>query len=695
MLTNTKRYIGLLLLLCLSVSLFAEPVGGKQLVSAAVNAFRQKSVCEQELKDCHFVTDGSDTLLLVVNYSKGFIVLSADDAVVPVLAYSLDQQFYMDDAAPAALLWLESYTEQIKYARAHGATPSSKVAQAWASLNTTSEAKDQTAQSVAPLLTALWNQTKYYNAYSPHDVNAPSGYDQRTPNGCVAVAMAMIMYYYRYPLHGSGYHTNYTDYGNFYVNFAQQTYCYEAMTDQLTHFNNEVAKLIFHCATAVDMMYGANGSGAYSENVPGAIASYFGYSSDCQLLHRYDYSLAQWKNLIKEDLNAKRPLYYAGHNEEGGHAFVCDGYENDDYYHFNFGWGGSSNGYYVLTASDSDSNVINGFQHSQRVIRYIYPRDENYPYLCANHEIHCSDGTIEDGSGPSDYQNNSDCMYVLTEGDAYRFMIKIKSFETQQNHDSLSFWDGHPDQGNLLLTLSGTVVPGTTYYFDSDSLYITFRTDDSVTASGWRLDFRMARHENFCHNDLIQQYHGTLTDGSGPSSYKYNANCSWRLYLPHASLINFTISELDIAAGDRLAFYDWSLPDRPQIALFEENDTPRDLLFFSNYVFIELVTDNYLCGDGFELSWITDYSPDGIEEMGEDEIAVYPNPAYSNIHVRIPAHLNEAVVRLYDVTGRVVIAEKNLGDVIDVNISNLPNGFYTLMVQDGSVIYKKKIVVQH
>jgi len=695
MLTNTKRFIGLLILLCLSFSLFAAPVSGKRLLSFAENAFRQKNVCEQEIKDCHFVTEGTDTLLLVVNFSKGFIVISADDAVIPVLAYSLDQQLYMEAAAPAALMWLDSYATQIKYARTHGYTQSSEVAQAWESLNTAAAVKDQTGQGVSPLLTALWNQTKYYNAYSPQDEAAPAGYDHRTPNGCVAVAMAMIMYYYRYPLHGSGSHTNHTNYGNFYVNFAQQTYCYEAMTDQLTHFNNEVAKLIFHCATSVDMMYSAEGSGAYSESVSGALTSYFGFSSDCQFMRRHDYSLAQWKSFIQEDLNAKRPLYYAGHSEDGGHAFVCDGYENDDYYHFNFGWGGSSNGYYVLAVIDGDSNVVNGFQHSQRIIRKIYPGGENYPYYCNSREIHCSEGTLEDGSGPSEYQNNTDCMYIITEDEAYRFRIRVSSFETQENHDSLSFWDGHPDQGNLLMTISGEVESGTTYYFNTDSLYITFRTDDSVTASGWRLDFRMVRHENFCHDDMIEQYRGTLTDGSGASLYKYNANCSWRLYLPHASLINFTFSELDIAAGDRLVFYDWSVPEKPQIALFTENDSPRDMSFFSNFVFIEFITDNYLIGDGFELSWTSDYSPEGVEEINEDEIAVYPNPAFSTVHVRIPEHQRGAEVILYDVAGRMVRVEKDIDEAVDLNVSALPNGFYMLKVIDGANIYKKKIVIQH
>lgn len=695
MLEKTKRYLGLFLLVCSSLSLFANPVSKNNLENAAVNAFWQKSVAPSEPKDFHYVVDGTDTLLLVVNFSKGFIVMSADDAVIPVLAYSRDQQFYMTEAAPAALLWLDSYAKEIRYARKHGLNPSAEVAQAWEALKTANGVKDETTQSVSPLLTALWNQTRFYNAYSPQDINAPSGYDQRTPNGCVAVAMAMIMYYYRYPLHGFGSHTNYTDYGNYYVNFAQQTYCYEAMKDQLNHFNNEVAKLIFHCATSVDMMYGADGSGAYSESVTNALTSYFGYSSNCQFLHRSSYSLEQWKNIIKEDLNAKRPLYYAGHSEDGGHAFVCDGYENDDYYHFNFGWGGNSNGYYVLEVIDGDSNVVDGFRYSQRVINNIYPGDANYPYFCSSREIHCSEGTLEDGSGPVDYQNNTDCTYLLADNAAYRFMIQVSSFETQEDHDSLSFWDGHPDQGNLLMTLSGTVASGTTYYFNTDSLYITFKTDDSETASGWRLNFRMARHENFCHNDLIQQYRGTITDGSGDASYKYNASCSWRFFLPHASYINFTFSELDIAAGDRLAFYDWTMPEKPQIALFEVNDAPRDLLFFSNYIYVEFITDNYLSGDGFELSWNTDYSPAGLEEISADEMAVYPNPASSTVHVRLPAPSNAAEIMLYDVTGRIVRETKGVQEYFDLNISALPNGFYTLMIRDGATLYKKKIVIQH
>ena len=112
-------------------------------------------------------------------------------------------------------------------------------------------------------------------------------------------------------------------------------------------------------------------------------------------------------------------------------------------------------------------------------------------------------------------------------------------------------------------------------------------------------------------------------------------------------------------------------------------------------MFVEFISDNYLCGDGFELSWVTDYSPEGIEEMIEEEIAVYPNPACSTVHVRIPAQKGGADVMLYDVTGRMVLAEMDVVDAVDLNINTLPNGFYTLMIRNGSSTYKKKIVIQH
>lgn len=697
-----KRIIGLLSLFLVLNATFSNPVQKQDLIRLAVNAYQQKQTVagflpEAKIQDCRFVVEQSDTLLLIVNFPKGFIVMSADDAIMPVLAYSLDQQLETDNVAPAAQQWLDYYAAQVRYVKNRHVNPSSNVVRQWEALNAPKSTKDEADTLVEPLLTALWNQTKYYNAYSPIDMDAPHGYDNRTPNGCVAVAMAMIMYYYRYPSHGIGSHTNSNDYGDFYVDFGQATYYYEAMKDNIDYYNNEVAKLIYHCATAVDMWYGADGSGASSEAVPNALVSYFGFDPSCEILSRHDHSLRQWKSYIKTELDAKRPVYYSGCSDEGCHAFVCDGYENDEYYHFNFGWGGSSNGYYVLRATEDDSVVIDGYSHSQRIVRYIFPPVDNYPSYCSEKGVVCESGTLEDGSGYLDYANNSDCMFYITEDQAYRFQIIVKAFDTQADHDSLSFWDGHPDQGNLLQTLSGRPSTMPTYYFDADTLYITFKTDASVTGSGWLLQYKVARHQNPCGTtSIIQNYHGTLTDGSGDAKYRSNANCFWRLDLPMASYILMDFPLMDIAAGDQLTIYDGSVYPREKLMDFTVSSTPVPQMFYTNQLIFTFMSDNYLNGDGFELHWTSDYSPEGIEAFTSEDIHLFPNPASETVCITLPASMQDVGIFLYDVSGRLV--GKSLepdATKVDLDVSSLPNGFYMLVVQGDNGSVKKKMIIQH
>lgn len=681
-------------------STFAAPVTPKYLMNKAVAAFQQVlpagSPEECSLpKDYHFVVKQHDTLLLIVNFPKGFIVMAADDAVMPMLAYSTDQQYDYENPAPAANMWIEYYASQVQYARNQQITPSEEVRHQWDALDYAYGTKDQDTVIVHPLITALWNQTRYYNAYSPIEPEAPGGYDMRTPNGCVAVAMAMIMYYYRYPHSGQGSHTNHTDYGDFYVNFSQQNYFYEAMSDKLDFYNNEVAKLIFHCGTAVDMMYGADGSGAYSQDVPWALTHYFGYSTNCEYLERSSYSLSQWKNILKENLDASRPLYYSGCSDEGCHAFVCDGYDNRDYFHFNFGWGGSSNGFYILKAVPADSNAVGGYSHSQRVVRNIYPGSPDYPYYCANNIIKCASGTLEDGSNSLDYLNNANCTYVITEDSAYSVHVQLLAFETQQGHDSLSFWDGHPNQGRLLKSFSGSMPSENSFNCQTDSLYITFVTDDSVTAPGWRLKYSVSRHEASCQSNVIRKYRGVLTDGSGDMKYRSNANCVWRLSLPHASWVSVSFTELDIAEGDYLFIYDRSVFPKELLATIQGSELPDDMIFYSNNIAFEFRSDNYLNGDGFELRWDSDYSPAGIEEAEDDTFTIFPNPASTEIHVHFPGSSAQVTASIYDITGRLLIQQSLDHHNSNMDIRSLPAGFYTVTLSDERKVMTKRLIIQH
>jgi len=683
----------LLLLLGVGAIVCANPVEKRLLSQYGETAFRQKasSLCPSavtsSLKDIHFIGDSDQPLLAILNFDNGFLVIAGDDAVEPVLAYSFTSGFDYDNAAPGALFMIEEYQNEIRYVRENQIQPTSDIQQQWNSLRTRG-VLDETVTVVAPLITAMWNQNQYYNAYSPIDQESPSGYNSRTPNGCVAVAMAMVLYYYRYPTQGNGSHTNYTDYGSFYVNFGQQRYCYEAMEDELNHYNNEVAKLIFHCATSVDMHYASDGSGAYSSDVPNALVSYFRYQSGCNMKNKYGYSSTQWIQMLKAELDEGHPLYYSGYSDEGGHAFVCDGYNSDNLMHFNFGWGGYSNGFY--TVRSSGDNPVNGYSSGQAAIFEVRPPAENYPYSCNSREVNCESGTLEDGSGYFDYDNNLQCSYLLSSANAFSVTIHIQSFDTQEDVDSLSFFDKN---GQLLLTLSGSLPDETTYTFDTDSLFLTFNTDDSLTASGWRLSYNFNRNIQICNSGLITESSGTLTDGSGPNQYNPNTECTWVLNIIPANSITFSFDSLDISPEDQLSFYNIGINPPELVKVVSGNTLPDDFTIPSRKVNVSFHSDNYLSGDGFKLTWTSD-DGSGIQDFHTDQGQIFPNPVKDWIQVRLPQNNGTTEVFVYDMTGKMLLQQTFQGqETCRLNVSALNNGMYIVVCQNDDFLFEKKMII--
>lgn len=653
---------------------------------------------ETSVNGCHFKeirflgSDVEKPLIAVLNFDIGFVVVSADDAVMPVLAYSNTCDLNLDDAAPGALFWLDLYQNEIQYVRDNNLAATESIVEEWNSLRGLKNS--QTTVVVSPLLTAMWNQTKYYNQYSPIDRDAPSGYDGRTPNGCVAVAMASILYYYRYPEHGRGSHTNYhSNYDDYYVNFAQQTYNYEAMQDELSFYNNEVAKLIFHCATAVDMMYGPDGSGAYSEQVPDAVKQYFGYSNSCSFKRKHNYQESDWKQLLKQELDMSHPLYYSGYSQDGGHAFVCDGYDSDDLFHFNFGWGGSSNGYYALSATGGAVNPVGGFDGYQGTIINFYPSDEAYPYFCTSKTISCSKGTLEDGSSILDYQNNTNCTYIIAEDQASRYYIHFDYFDTQETLDTLTFWNGNPQNGQKLLTLSGSSLAEYSYVFEADSLYVTFVTDDSLTAKGWRFDFEVERDVDNCTSNIYYSLAGTISDGSGDNQYGDNMNCFWKIRSSGAQYIKVSFSEFGISPEDELRIYNWKIFPQVLLATYSGYDIPEPVVFNTNYIEVIFVTDNFLNGDGFTLSWTMD-TTSGVQNLDEDKMNIFPNPAANKLYVQMPETSDTWKLQVFDCSGRLVDVEVDSdGPQMVLNLGRLRNGIYYILGQNQQSTLKKKFVV--
>jgi len=299
--------------------------------------------------------NGQSKALYVFNNetNEGFVIVSANKAVYPILAYSLNESFNEKEIPPVVKEWLDGYKEQIETLGKFKSLANSKVKVAWEKYSDPSfESKLSSSvlkslkKDVSPLLTTTWNQGRYYNALCPETVSGGSG--GHVWAGCVATAQGQIMKYYGYPEHGVGEHSYaHSVYGEQSANFGAATYNWVNMPNSLGSHNTDVATLLYHCGVSVNMNYGPSGSGASGGAPKNSLINYFKYSTNTLYTSKGNYTGEDWKNLLKREIDEGRPMYYVGRGS-GGHAFNCDGYQGDDYFHFNWGWGGSYNGYFYL-----------------------------------------------------------------------------------------------------------------------------------------------------------------------------------------------------------------------------------------------------------------------------------------------------------------------------------------------------------
>lgn len=307
--------------------------------------------------------------LAVFNKSDGgWVMVSANGGTVSdVLAYSLDGRFDWESAPDNIRDWIEGYEEQIRSLSGISTPVSAAI---W-----------HGKVVVGPLVQSKWSQDSPYNNLCPMDSSySLNGWKyQRSVVGCVATAMAQIMNYWEWPVRGTGSHSDLSDwtvtadFGTYY-DWDNILDAYSLLHPYNSTQSDAVAKLCYDCGVAVDMMYSSSGSGALTDDVPSALCAYFGYSTDARFIIRDDYQ-GDWDALIKGELNARRPVLYCGRTPDSGHAFICDGYDDKDYYHFNFGWGGDSDGYYKLSAINTSlTSRYNDYHH---VVVGIHPSGES------------------------------------------------------------------------------------------------------------------------------------------------------------------------------------------------------------------------------------------------------------------------------------------------------------------------------
>jgi len=382
----------------------------------------------------------------------GFIAISADDVVLPVLAYSDEGVFDPNAMHISIQKWFQGYADQIRYAIVNKLEATEEIKTQWDELWVGKQML-QRRGSVAPLITTKWDQSPYYNDLCPYDRTE----NKNAITGCVATAMTQVLKYWQYPTTGTGFHSyNHSKYGTISSSFGSHTYNYSNMPTKVTTTNTDVAQLMFDCGVSVEMNYGVRSSGAWvissksgsTHCTEYALKTYFGYPGSLSGKQRQNYSDVNWINLLKTDLDAGQPIIYAGYGGGGGHCFVADGYDNNNYIHFNWGWGGSSDGYFQINALNPKSlgsgGGSGGFNSDQQAILGVKPPSSSLKYdLTLNTSMTISPTSIGYGgafSVSANFTNNSNTTFsgdygaaVFDDNDNFIDFIEIKSGYTLQS----------------------------------------------------------------------------------------------------------------------------------------------------------------------------------------------------------------------------------------------------------------------
>lgn len=284
---------------------------------------------------------------------SGFIIVSADDRLPEVLGYTSSGNFDYDALPPNLRWWLGEYAREIESVLA---SDTQDIVMADSPV-----AQSADRQKIPVLLKSKWNQSAPYNNHCPEDGGG------RSVTGCVATALSQIIRYHGHPATGVGTY-EYTwkntgqklsyDYASTTFDWANMLDSYDSESPEAA--NEAVATLLHACGVGLAMNYSSGESGAYDMAVPRFLIENMDYDAGVRLVERFNYSTDDWEELIYSELASGRPVFYSGQSSTGGHAFVCDGYEGENYYHINWGWGGMYDGGFLLSALTPDGHGIGG-----------------------------------------------------------------------------------------------------------------------------------------------------------------------------------------------------------------------------------------------------------------------------------------------------------------------------------------------
>ncbi|RLD41630.1 MAG: hypothetical protein DRI89_09350 [Bacteroidetes bacterium] len=692
-----KVLLSLFVSVVLTISIFAKDISVTVAEKVAINLLFEKTNTFDKAVDYNsfqiLESYKVANAYYVINFEKGWVLVSADDAMTPVIGYNFENNFPSPEVLDENVKsWMQNFVDQKQYINKNNIKAEATTLAEWekyTSNNPELFLATGERNEVEILLTGKWNQDSPYNVQCPEDAAGPGGH---VYVGCVATAMVQIMYYWRYPIQGSGVHShNWPPYGTMTVNYGNATYEWDAMLDRIDNASpDEIAEIGYHAAISVDMMFSPDGSGAYSWDVPYAMRTYFNYDNSVQYVEKGNYSFATWETMLQTELDNARPMYYSGFSNSGGHAFVCDAYQGSNFYHFNFGWSGSSNGYYTL-------QDVGGFNSGQGMVRYIEPDDANYPYIADGADtLRYFSGSFTDGSGPAeDYPSGMSASWLIdpqTDIDSIESItLSFTSFKTSAT-DYVRIYDGATTDKALLGEYSGDNLPDN-ITSSNNKMLVTF--NPSGSGSGFKAEYKTASPK-WCNSQTYTEPTGILTDGSGSFYYDNSTTCVYIIDHPEAVQISIEFTAFSTEADkDFVQVYNGN--NNQLIGEFSGHQLPETISEETDVLIIVWNTSSSVRDDG----WLANYWVDGVgvEENTAGNFLAYPNPTDGQLNIQFDfEQLQHPDIRLLSIDGKLIFSETLSGTSGSYkntfDISDQPKGIYILSIIADNKKVNRKVVIK-